>query len=84
MIPGWCPVCEKRIRGTEERRAKHFARHKEEGGPLSARSPRRPTLAQLIRWESQGICEATDGCTVEPDGTCPHGRPSWLLEEGLI
>jgi hypothetical protein len=28
--------------------------------------------------------EATDGCTVEPDGTCPHGHPSWLLYWGMI
>ena len=28
--------------------------------------------------------EATDGCTVEPDGTCPHGYPSWELYWGLI
>ena len=28
--------------------------------------------------------EATDGCTVEPDGTCPHGHPSWLLVLGYV
>lgn len=28
--------------------------------------------------------EATDGCTVEPDGVCPHGHPSWLLYLGEI
>ena len=27
-------------------------------------------------------CE--DGCEVEPDGTCPHGHPSILLEMGVI
>ena len=30
------------------------------------------------------MTEATDGCSVEPDGTCPHGHPSWLLRIGLI
>ena len=30
------------------------------------------------------VCEATDGCTVEPDGICEHGHPSWLLQLGLI
>lgn len=28
---------------------------------------------------STGICEATDGCRVEPDGYCQHGCPSWLI-----
>lgn len=28
--------------------------------------------------------EATDGCTVEPDGTCEHGNPSWMIALGLI
>lgn len=28
--------------------------------------------------------EATDGCTVEPDGTCPHGYPSWLIQLGYM
>jgi hypothetical protein len=28
--------------------------------------------------------EATDGCTIEPDGTCHHGHPSWLIRLGLI
>ena len=26
----------------------------------------------------------TDGCRVEPDGICPHGHKSWLLELGYI
>jgi hypothetical protein len=45
----------------------------------------RPDLDTLIEWliEDAG-CEATDGCWVEPDGTCPHGHQSWLLVLGLI
>ncbi len=43
-----------------------------------------PSLEQLEQWLMDGICEATDGCIVEPDGTCPHGCSSWLLELGLI
>lgn len=31
-----------------------------------------------------GIAVATDGCSVEPDGICSHGYPSWLLELGII
>ena len=46
---------------------------------------RRPSLEELQRQvEEDGGCEATDGCFVEPDGTCDHGQPSWLLALGLI
>jgi hypothetical protein len=45
----------------------------------------RPSLQELQRQvEEDGGCEATDGCFVEPDGTCEHGQPSWLLALGLI
>lgn len=43
-----------------------------------------PDIEQLIEWESDGGCEATDGCWVEPDGTCEHGYRSWLLVLGMI
>jgi len=44
-----------------------------------------PSLEELQRQvEEDGGCEATDGCFVEPDGTCQHGQPSWLLALGLI
>ena len=46
--------------------------------------PEPPDIETLMEWEAQGGCEATDGCWVEPDGTCTHGRRSWLLELGLI
>lgn len=42
-----------------------------------------PTLGDLMEWEEMGVCEATDGCLVEPDGVCPHGFPSWLIEMGI-
>jgi hypothetical protein len=46
---------------------------------------RRPSLEELQRQiEADGGCGATDGCFVEPDGTCEHHRPSWLLALGLI
>ena len=46
---------------------------------------RRPSLEELhSQVEDEGGCEATDGCWVEPDGSCEHGRPSWLLVLGLI
>ncbi|WP_419603160.1 hypothetical protein [Thiolapillus sp.] len=40
--------------------------------------------ATLMEWDNDGICEATDGCLVEPDGTCEHGCPSWLVRLGFI
>ena len=43
-----------------------------------------PDLPTLMQWLDEGVCEATDGCLVEPDGRCTHGYPSWLLELGLI
>jgi hypothetical protein len=43
-----------------------------------------PDLETLMAWEEEGGCEATDGCWTEPDGVCPHGHRSWLLELGLI
>ena len=43
-------------------------------------------MAFLEEIMSDGICPAccTEGCYVEPDGTCPHGNPSLLLALGLI
>ena len=45
-----------------------------------------PDVETLIAWEAEGGCEAAcpHHCWVEPDGTCPHGNPSWLLKLGLI
>ena len=43
-----------------------------------------PTMGELESWVFDGACEAVDGCTVEPDGTCPHGAPSWLIQLGMI
>ena len=43
-----------------------------------------PSIDQLIEWEQDGIAEATDGCIVEPDGTCSHGCKSWFIVLGLI
>jgi hypothetical protein len=46
---------------------------------------RRPFLEEFHRQvEEEGGCAATDGCFVEPDGSCEHQQPSWLLALGLI
>ena len=45
-----------------------------------------PDLETLQQWEAEGGCEAAcpHSCWVEPDGHCEHGKPSWLLQLGLI
>lgn len=43
-----------------------------------------PDLETLEEQDADGGCDATDGCWVEPDGTCEHGHPSWMLRLGLI
>jgi hypothetical protein len=43
-----------------------------------------PSIATMMRWMSTGIAKATDGCKVEPDGVCPHGKYSWLIVLGYI
>jgi hypothetical protein len=43
-----------------------------------------PSEEQLTIWTLDSVVEATDGCRVEPDGVCPHGYPSWLIQLGLI
>jgi len=54
-----------------------------ESNPCSEK-PERPSIDELERWLFDGICDALDGCQVEPDGVCPHGYPSWLLYLGYI
>lgn len=43
-----------------------------------------PSTEQLMAWDFDGVCEATDGCRVEPDGHCPHGHTSWLRVVGIV
>jgi hypothetical protein len=43
-----------------------------------------PEVDELMSWEQDGGCEATDGCWVEPDGVCIHRHQSWLLHLGYI
>jgi hypothetical protein len=48
--------------------------------------PEPPDLETLMAREAEGGCEAAcpHHCWTEPDGTCSHGHPSWLLKLGLI
>jgi len=45
---------------------------------------KQPSIKTFEKWVCDGVAKATDGCTVEPDGTCPHGHVSWLLYLGYI
>jgi len=43
-----------------------------------------PAFVALVGFIVDACAEATDGCLVEPDGTCEHGHPSWLRRLGVI
>ena len=43
-----------------------------------------PRMEELQEMVFDSVCEATDGCSIEPDGVCEHGHPSWLIKLGLI
>jgi len=44
-----------------------------------------PDIELVMAWiDEDGGCEATDGCWVEADGRCPHGKPSWAIVMGLV
>ena len=45
---------------------------------------KQPSQATMERWMFNGVAKATDGCRVEPDGVCPHGKQSWLIHMGVI
>ena len=63
---------------TPEQLTDYFART----GAIVCSKP--PSITTLERYVSDGIAKAIDGCRVEPDGTCQHGLPSWLLAMGYI
>jgi len=59
--------------------------HKVNDGIEVIRGATEPAIDTIMRWEMDyGHCKSLDGCRVDPDGTCPHGYPSWLLVKGLI
>lgn len=43
-----------------------------------------PSMKTLTKQMFDGICKTPDGCNVEPDGTCQHGYPSWLIILGIM
>lgn len=68
---------------TKKSHAKTVAYLKEKGYK-EGKAPKPPSLAMLKKWCDDGSAETLCGCTVEPDGVCPHGNPSWLIILGLI
>ena len=43
-----------------------------------------PDEDELEDMAYDSVVEATDGCMVKPDGTCPHGHVSWLIYFGIL
>ena len=43
-----------------------------------------PEFVSLAQFLFEAVAETTDGCLIEPDGTCEHGHPSWLRHLGVI
>ena len=58
--------------------------YKTVNGQTIGKEMKEPSMKSLEKMVYNGIAKATDGCKVEPDGVCPHGCKSWLLEVGLI
>jgi hypothetical protein len=43
-----------------------------------------PSMKTLEKYTFDGVSKAPDGCRIEPDGTCQHGYPSWLIILGIM
>jgi len=43
-----------------------------------------PSVKTMEKWSDDGVAKTPCGCRVEPDGTCAHGVPSWLILVGVI
>lgn len=41
-------------------------------------------MLQASVMDTRTTFETSDGCEVEPDGTCEHGHPTWLVRQGWI
>lgn len=43
-----------------------------------------PSIKTLEKYSDDGVAKTPCGCRVEPDGTCVHGNPSWMIIQGVI
>ena len=57
---------------------------KRERGMRHKATTKAPSIATMEKWVFDGIAKATDGCRVEPDGSCEHGHTSWMRVLSLI
>jgi len=64
------------------RSPEYFSKYKE--ALPSAIKVKIPSKKSLKKWISTGVAKSVDGCSVEPDGVCPHGYPSWLIVLGYL
>ncbi|TXM71676.1 hypothetical protein FV226_14285 [Methylobacterium sp. WL12] len=62
----------------------HVTRDPDTGLPWPEPTCLEPDFVALALFLFDACAEATDGCLVEPDGTCVHGHPSWLKRFGVI
>ena len=74
-----CEVCQPILTATMDAMRPGFEGEEAQFGMTDA-----PDLETLTDWVDDGGCEATDGCWVEVDGYCPHGKPSWAIAMGLV
>lgn len=43
-----------------------------------------PSIKTMEKWMMDGVAKTPCGCRVEPDGSCSHGKKSWLLLMGVV
>lgn len=61
-----------------------FIQRRLDNGWIPYRMGMVPSWRRIEKMCEDGIAKATDGCQVEPDGTCQHGFPSWVIVAGVI
>ena len=62
----------------------HVTHNPDTGRPYPAPTVPEPGFVALAGYLFNACAEATDGCRVEPDGTCAHDHPSWLRRLGVL
>ena len=65
-----------------------FEMDRDDGFPVAVRKHGElfatPHYETIGRMAMAAVVDALDGCSVEPDGRCPHGYPSWLVALGIV
>lgn len=68
----------------KEKEAQEKAEQEKADAEPCCDEPDAPSWGEVKAMSWDGIAEAIDGCTVEPDGKCIHGCPSWPLKMGIV